>query len=562
MANNRDSKQQRALERESYRNRYRIFKELRIWVACVLVLCIGLSVYAGIEASKNAVFDDDKYRNAVALYSGDDNITAMTLAYFFYSEFYALTESENFYKDGYGTYGLDPKLPLREQSYTALRSFYDELMNTSSAGMVTTLQYYVLAKENGLTLGDEEKAEIEKEIDELKAEAKAAGKLLADHLDYSYCPGMTEADVRAALEVYHLATKQYNKGTEEAFNCTNEEVEDYYAKHRDELLNTNIVRYEFKTESDSDGKVKQEYVDKAEEFAACKTYEEFLTKAEADLRANKENTEEVIEEFLDQCAITVLPDDFSGEIKDWLFDFDREDGDHFIHYGDDYCTVFVVMRACGKYSFADADSRIIYLAGEAFKNAAAAEAKAKEILALAEATPTEENFEKLVKEYSQDSSSAAYGGLCVDVVPGDLNYTCEGWLFAPGREKGDIGMVCHEGNYYIIYTVGFGDPCWYTAAKRGLVDEKITKLEETVEGLNKVEQNADVIYELIPDDLATDHDRAYTVKEVNGKTVYQREFKLFSLLNVSVFLTVLAAVATVWLFVSTANIKKKCGFNY
>ncbi len=586
-----------SLEKEKAKKRYRAYKELRIWCACALVLCIGLSIFTGIkqsalnkglvyssseeaqnlvyglydgDAKKGSINNDERFsmaksgvsRDLIALYGEKYNISAMDLSYLFYSEFYTMIADENFRIDGYGTYGLDPKQPLKDQKYTELRSFFDEFMNTASAGALTTLQYYELAMENGLTLEEKEHKLVNEELDKLKAEAKAEGMELDDYLDYRYCPGMTEKDAVYILELYQLAMKQYDKGIEEAYNCTDDEVAAYYTEHKDELTTANIVRYEFEVETDEEGNLTGDDKALADKLCASKNEDEFLAIAREHLESF-DVSEKEINEALDSLIGTAKVGDFSkGYVDDWLFHYDRKRGDSYVYTDGNFCCVFWIMRPSGKYMFPSVNLKVIYMPADEYKDAAAAEEAAEKVYGLAVADPTEENFVKLVKEYSRDSS-AAYGGDYEGVVPADLNYKCEDWLFESGRDVGDIGIVEMKGNYYILYCTGFGAPCWETLAKRSLVDEKVTALSETIENLVKVEQNATVITEMIFDDLATDRDRGYSVKrKSDGEVEFSKDFSLFSWFNLTLVLCILAAVTTVWFFISTAKLKKNYGFMF
>ncbi len=582
-------------EKEKSKKRYRAFKELRIWFACGLVLCIGISVFAGIkqakkleysnsqeaqeivseyysQSSKDTINKEEVYnmarsgisRDLVALYGDKYNISAMDLSFLFYREFYDMVSDENFYIDGLGTYGLDPSKPLKdkENMYTELRSFFDELMNTASTGAVNTLQYYELAMANGLTLEEEDSEVIEEEISNLKAAAKKEGMGINDYLDYRYCPGMTEKDARHILELYQLATKQYDLGVEDANDCTDEQIAAYYTEHKDELTTTNIVRYEFEVKPDADGNLTGDDLELAEALAACENEDDFIALSRAHLETLN-ITEKEIDEALNKFLGTAKPGDFpKGNVEYWLYHYDRKRGDSYIYTDGNFCCVFWIMRPSGKYTFPDADLRLIYIPGDAFSDAAEAKETAYDIYKLATDDPTEENFIKLVEKYSKDSS-AKYGGVYEDIVPADLNYKSEDWLFAKGRTVGDIGLVELDGNYYIMYCTGFGDPCWKTLAKRTLVEEKITALDEAVKSFVEVEQNTEVVDEMIFDDLATDRDRGYTVKEdEKGNVTYSKDFKIFTLFNVFVFLSVVTALATAFFFVATDKLKKQYRFNF
>lgn len=567
MATNNNRKQQRAVEREKHKNTYRILKEGRIWLSLVLVAVIAITVWAGIKQAgteqdgKNTV-EAGTYRETAALYCEGGSISAMTLSYYFYRDYYALINSDDFYTDGYGTYGLDPSLPLRSQEYTALRSYFDELMNNSSAGAVTVLQYMCLAEKNGLTLEKEDYEKIDAEIAELRAEAKAEGRGFLDYLDYRYCPGMTEEDVKYALECYYLAEKQYSLSTEEAMTYTDEEIADYYTENKDTYTNTNILRYQFAVLTDDDGNLKPEFAAKAERFAACADVDDFLAMAKVDLMEDQGYSESEAAEILDECVATAVPGDFNDEIENWLYDYDREKGDSYIFTKDGSCAVFVVLRAAGKYVFPSVNARVIYISQKNYEEQGKAKKVAEEVYALATENGTEEYFSRLVKEYSQDVNTVSYGGICEGIVPGDLNYLCDEWVFADGRKVGDIGLLEDEGEFYLLYCTGFGDPCWEVAAARDLISEKVDAFEKEMDTLIKVDSNPYVIDDMIDDDLGTEHKRGYTVSEKNGKPVYNKQHKIFTTFNIMLVVSVLTLGATVWCFVYVHKLKSTHGYKF
>ncbi|MBR6593639.1 MAG: peptidylprolyl isomerase [Clostridia bacterium] len=562
MANNINKKQERAKDREKGRSRYRIFKELRIWVAAALLICIGLTVYVGINRSdtvstEQQMVEEGTYRDMVALYTEDDSVNAMMLSFWFYRDFYVLIADENFRTDGFGTYGLDPSLPLRGQEYTALRSFYNELMNTVSAAAVTTLQYHELAVKSGTELNDEGKKGVEEEIAQLKAKAKEDGRSLVDYLDYRYCPGMSEDDLRYALEYYYLAEQQYKAVTQAAMECTDEEIAEYYSANKDSLTNANIVRYQFDVKKDENGNVKAEYVALAEKFAACKSSDEFLALIKKELMETHGGTEEQATGALMDYVATVVPGELNDTIESWLYHYDRKAGDTYINYADDYCSVYYIMRAAGKYIYPCVNARMAYLDGEDKSSAK----RAAEMYELALESPDEDTFSRLVKEYSQDTSSAYYGGLCENIVPGDLNYKCEEWVFADGRKVGDIGMVMMDGDYYIIYFTGFGEECWKASCRREIVEKKVADAQEAVTSLIDVKTNSNVIDNEILDDRATDRKRGYEVGNDGGKPVYGKQ-SFISAFNVMIALSVLLTAFAVFCFVYAAKLKKTYQFNF
>ena len=66
---------------------------------------------------------------------------------------------------------------------------------------------------------------------------------------------------------------------------------------------------------------------------------------------------------------------------------------------------------------------------------------------------TEEAFEKLAKEKSQDTGSKTNGGLYEDIYPGQMVTNFNDWCFDETREAGQFDIVETEYGYHLIYFV-------------------------------------------------------------------------------------------------------------
>ena len=88
---------------------------------------------------------------------------------------------------------------------------------------------------------------------------------------------------------------------------------------------------------------------------------------------------------------------------------------------------------------------------------------------------TEEGFESLVSQYSQDSNSVPSGGL-IDGITSSSSYVQEfkDWALDSSRQTGDTGIVKSEYGYHIMYFVGNDQPVWYLNAENSLRNEAVT----------------------------------------------------------------------------------------
>ncbi len=93
---------------------------------------------------------------------------------------------------------------------------------------------------------------------------------------------------------------------------------------------------------------------------------------------------------------------------------------------------------------------------EAEKNATKAEAEA--LLADWEAgDKSEDSFSKLATEKTDDTASAADGGLYEEVYPGQMVEAFSDWCFDESRKEKDYGIVETDYGYHIIYFVSYCD---------------------------------------------------------------------------------------------------------
>ena len=122
------------------------------------------------------------------------------------------------------------------------------------------------------------------------------------------------------------------------------------------------------------------------------------------------------------------------------------------------------------------------------EKAAAAKAKAEEILAKWLENPTEDNFAALAKENTEDSNGEA-GGLYEDVAEGKMVASFNDWCFGEDRKAGDYGIVETKFGYHIMYFSARGQEVWKTGTQNAYLSEQSQKLIQ--EMLSKYEMEVD-----------------------------------------------------------------------
>ncbi len=553
MATKKEIKKQ---NKDKYRGRYRILRELRWWVAGVLAICIAITAWAVADrserqASLEGLAAGDRFRDTVVITGGQTTVNLMHFSYYFYDAYYDLMASDRFSSD-YGAYGLDPEKPLKELEYTALRTWFDQLLEEVYTGVDQAVRYAELAREKGTALDAEDKKAIEDEIKAIESKAEEEGTTLANYLDYRYCAGMTVEDLRAAMSLYKLGEKQYTLSVDEMVSCTDEEIEAYYEANKSSLQTVDYTFFKFYAET------KAELEKKAKTFTACKTVEEFTALIEKDIRAQGAGDKEV-KDYLEQSQRRI---DYTEKdaMSDWAFSEDRVVGDTFVEYGENSCTVYWLMRSGVKITRPSANARSILISGASFKSDEAARAFAEELMEKARKDGTEDYFIKLVKENSFDLNTAYYGGEYADIVPGDVVAEYEEWVFRDERKYGDIDMVKSGNDYHIIFFLSHGDPCWKVTARNALIDKRQENFTADIESDIPLIKDEYFVSENLADDLATDRDRNYVAVYEDGKLFYQVYDGIFSFLNIMVAVSLIALAATLWCFIETARLNKKYGY--
>ena len=81
---------------------------------------------------------------------------------------------------------------------------------------------------------------------------------------------------------------------------------------------------------------------------------------------------------------------------------------------------------------------------------------------------TEEAFAALATANTDDTATAASGGLCANIAPGDTVTAFNDWIFAEGRQAGDCELVETEFGWHVVYFVQEGGLLWKLAAESDL----------------------------------------------------------------------------------------------
>ncbi len=486
------------------------FNAVLIIIAAVIALAI---VIAAVVAVVGGVMDKNAAPgDLVAMESEHFEITNGMLSYFLYSDYYAALSDQNTYTSLYLS-GFDPTQSLKNQQYTAggensNMTWFDYFISNTANNVTTYLLFAEKGYENGVKeLDEKDLTEIEKSIDSFKEGADAIGLELEEYIEFMYGDGVTENDLREALEFQLLAMKQY-QADYEGFEFTQEECEEKYDadptlyNYSDYRSFTFYAKYP-EDKDDTEGREAAEIIAKqlADELAACATQDEFVAYVYSYLvsenalieEEDKKKTDEALNEeasaTLTERSLYVTGTGYG----DWAYVEGRAAGDTtVIDNGNGSYTVYLMVKPQYRLDYNTKNVRHILINSANYESKEEALAKAQEVLDLYNAGEKgEDAFDALANEYNEDSASL-YENIMLDQMVDEF----EAWCFDEARTEGDCEIVESTYGYHVIYFVGDGEVAWKAEVESDLIAEAFQNLMLEYEEAYEVSFERDNLYRL------------------------------------------------------------------
>lgn len=303
-------------------------KKLTLYTTIFVVVLAVMVVFAiAIGVTRSISNSGVRERNTVALTVGDHEISNAELSYFYMSAI-------NNFNSNYGNYaammGLDTSKPLDEQvinNDTGL-TWADDFLNTAKDNARSVYAMADAAEAAGFTLSEDELAEIDTSISNMKMYATLYGySSTKDFLKAQYGSGATEESYKQYVTVNTLANAYYNSYsssltyTDADLRAAESENYDKYSSFTYNTYYLAASKFQAEDEDDSDKAVKA-----AEEAANSLIGEDVATVADFDaaiaaLDINKD-TEASSTAYTDQQYASV-----STTVRDWITDSARKEGD-------------------------------------------------------------------------------------------------------------------------------------------------------------------------------------------------------------------------------------------
>lgn len=233
-------------------------------VVALLIGAIGVLNDSGWFARSKTVVETENYKVDGTMM----NYFFMTQFNSYYEYYYQMWYSyfQSSYKSAYELMGIDSTKSLKEQTMKGAEGaeevvVFDYYMSLTEDYVTRMLTYCEAATKEGITLTDEDYADIDKSIEDLKASfesQKAMYELygmayysnFAAFLSANYGTGVKERDVRNCLELITLAAKFEEKLTDDEkqtilADTTNAAVEEFVKNNPSSFLMADYYAYSF-----------------------------------------------------------------------------------------------------------------------------------------------------------------------------------------------------------------------------------------------------------------------------------------------------------------------------
>ncbi len=221
----------------------KIFSIIALLLALSLLLCSCKQTTSDEEQNpdKQQTSQDNTDYSQVAAFTANHALNTSQMAYLFFgtfSDFYSIYAN-------YLTYlGIDLEKSFKEQACTfeegVEQSWFDYFLSNTKTYAEQFLVLNEVAKANGQTLSEEDKAEIDSSINELKQYVEENDFALQDYLDMTYGNGVTEDVIREVLNITYLASAYYEK-VYEGYTFTEDEYKAYEEENFKDEENYNYV---------------------------------------------------------------------------------------------------------------------------------------------------------------------------------------------------------------------------------------------------------------------------------------------------------------------------------
>ena len=481
-------------------------------VAIVLAVVVCLAAFYGIF---NFFGIPQKVLTAAKI--GDERVTVAKYN-FYYMDMYLNTynQSQSYdsqYGAGYGAMytGYDSsKTPMEQEYPGTLEDFEGESATWADYFRVQSLKYlqtYLayakLAKEAGMTLDEDELADIDEQVESIRSSAESNDYSLDRYLTKIYGKGVNEKLLREVMEERQLAYKYAQQKQEDVeTGVTDAQIEEEYTANPAEYalvtLNGFVVSADTSAIADDatdDEKTAATEAAMADAKAKAEGYAAKVNSAETLLEQAKAYNSTATEASvkLEDVTGTTLVSTFSQAASDWAYAAERAVGDvTVVETSNGYAVLYMAVLPHKDMS-KPVDVRHILIQFDTTTDGsgntvALTSAEKEAYYQQAQAiynqfleNPTEENFATLANNNSDDTGSNTNGGLYEDVHVGDMVTAFNDWCFDPNRKPGDSGIIETNYGYHVMYYVGNdNEETWKSTVRSTLASDALSAFDDEI----------------------------------------------------------------------------------
>ncbi len=505
-------------------------------VICILLVA-GVVLYGAAKMVTDVFTLPQKVLTAATY--GDEKLTVAEYNYYYMNLFNTAVSRSQQLDSQYQGYGssnyFNTTVDPSEQDYPGddapehVKTWADYFKHSASENgfLVKTMYKEAMseeAKKNGFEITEEQKKEMQTQIDEiikkLEENAERDDFSLDNYISKVCGEGLNEKLYRELLE-RDVIVQYYDEWYQEnaKTSVTEEDVNKYYTENKTQFEIAGIryftVSYAKPAEDSKDpAYTKEQAKDRADQFIAKVTDEasfiaaakEFAPESYKSAYADDSAT---LAKGLTRANLESLSKDFAN----WVFDAKRTVGEisvFDVSEQEAYYIAYIVSPVQKDTSVSSASVRHILVQAETTdadgkklndtqvaKNFANAKAEADKILAEWKAgDATEESFAALATAKTDDSGSAQTGGLYED-IKNDGKYVPQftEWALA-SHKAGDTGIIKTDYGYHIMYFVGADEmQKWESDVRQAIASENYqTYFDGTYDDIaENVERNEMII---------------------------------------------------------------------
>lgn len=438
----------------------------------------------------------------------DQSVTIAEYEYYYMRAYNQVRYQAQYYQYYYQTSnGYDLSLTPEEQTQTTKDADGNEITWTEKLHEDTLeiiqlhKAYYNEALKMGLKLTKADEAFIDKQIEDLRDEAKSAGSnssssnsenkvtySLNAYLRKVYGGSINERFLRKQLKIQVLAQKYLTERTNEiAKGYDQKDIDAEYKKDTTAYDFVTFRAYTFKTteltkednETDDALKARQakanaEVKKNANDFYNAVTNDATFTAKAKEL--NKDTADYNVDEETKYSMLkSTAQSTFSEDTAKWLFDSSTKVGSKKLFSDEENGKYIVVLALSKPHQEQTVTARHILFqtkdqsSGNALSEEEIAKKKtqAEDVLKkFNEGDKTEDSFAALANEYNEDSGSSSNGGLYEHIYPGQMVTEFNDWVFDANRKAGDVELVETDYGYHIIYFVAKDGKDYYDSTIR------------------------------------------------------------------------------------------------